>query len=205
MSHRRCGRSHHLQQLAIAAATLRASSSLPGKLCPLLLPSICPLRSLYGFARRHFQCPRHSDLTPKRTTDFLANGHARNATNSRLEFITLAARVHSETSIQPTVVRWRMKLDDPHGRSRSRFSNIVPPNGAGCDPGHKILSEAASSSSIRITGPRWSQFAALRSGVSKLAAPPAATKARRGQAASRKLGRLRRHARGRDGPRHTHR
>jgi hypothetical protein len=160
------------------------------------LPSICPLRSLYGFARRHFQCPRHSDLMPKRTTEYLANGHARNATNGRLEFITLAARVHSETSIQPTVVRWRMKLDDPHGRSR--FSNIVPPNGAGCDPGHKILSEAASSSSIRITGPCWSQFAALRSGVSKLAAPPAATKARRGQAASRKLSVTREAAMGQD-------
>jgi hypothetical protein len=77
------------------------------------------LRSLHRFARRHFQCRRHSDLTPKRTTDYFANGDTRNAIYGRLEFITLAACIHSETSVQPTVVRWRVKLDDLHGLSRA--------------------------------------------------------------------------------------
>jgi len=98
------------------------------------------LRSLYGFARRHFQCRRHSDLTPKRTTGSFASGDARDATNGRLEFITLASCVHSETSLQPAVVCWRVKLDDPHDPSRG--DKIVPPNGAGCDPGHKILANS---------------------------------------------------------------
>jgi hypothetical protein len=102
---------------------------------PVSLSPCRPLRSLYRFARRHFQCRRHSDLTPKRTAIYFAKGDTRNATDGRLEFITLAACVHSETSVQPTVVRWWVKLDDPHGPSRG--DKIVPPTGAECDRGHK--------------------------------------------------------------------
>jgi hypothetical protein len=75
--------------------------------------------SLNGLARRHFQSWRHSDLTPKRTTGYFANGVTRNAINGRLEFITLAARVHSEATVQPAVIRGRVKLDDPHGYDSS--------------------------------------------------------------------------------------
>jgi hypothetical protein len=82
------------------------------------------LRNLYGFARRHFQCRRYNDLTKKRTTGYFANGDTRNATKGRLEFVTLAACVHSETSVQPTAVRWRVKLDDPHGPNRGAADEV---------------------------------------------------------------------------------
>ena len=83
----------------------------------------CPLRSSHRFARRRFQCRRHSDLTPKCPSGFFTNGDTRNAIYGRLKSITLAARAHSETTVQPAVVRWRMKLDDLHRPTRKKGSS----------------------------------------------------------------------------------